>query len=139
MEYALNSGPHCFRVDRAFQRLEATGDLLFTVGGLLRSPLPIRHLRYRPREVERALAGAPLPWLERPDPCQITGCILSALLATRFDQLPPTVGLVDTETSRRHYETLERLQIQAPRLQCDGIPLPESAIARFRERFGRTS
>jgi hypothetical protein len=86
--------------------------------------------------VERALGGATLPWLERPDPRQITGCILSSLLAACFDQLPPTVGLVDTETSRRHYETLERLQIQAPRLQCDGLLVPERAIARFRERFG---
>jgi amino acid adenylation domain-containing protein len=133
---ADDSGPHCFRVDRAFHRLEASGDLLFTVAGLLRSPQPIRHLRHRPREVERALGGATLPWLERPDPRQITGCILSSLLAACFDQLPPTVGLVDTETSRRHYETLERLQIQAPRLQCDGLLVPERAIARFRERFG---
>ncbi len=74
--------------------------------------------------------------LER-DPFEITGCVLSSLLSSRFEHLEPTVGLIDGDTSLRHYETLVQLGFGAADLHCDDYVLAEESVGNFRRRFGR--
>jgi len=69
------------------------------------------------------------------DPRQITGCVLSSLLSTRFDHLKPTLGLVDGPTCMEHYAKLTELGYQAAQLHCEGYIVEEAAIRNFRERF----
>src|SRR5262249_53125217 len=48
-----DSSPHCFRLDRAVRRLRERQDLLFTEGGLLRAPQPLRQVLYVPADLEQ--------------------------------------------------------------------------------------
>src|SRR5262249_17446327 len=73
-----DSSPHCFRLDRAVRRLREQGDLLFTEGGLLRAPQPLRQVLYVPADLERVV---PAEVLANYDPHHITGCVLSGLLS----------------------------------------------------------
>ena len=72
-----DSGPHCFAVAEAVQRFQEHEDILFTAGGMLRSPHPIRQLRYVPRPMEHILPATNMAPLAGYHPFQITGCVLS--------------------------------------------------------------
>jgi amino acid adenylation domain-containing protein len=130
-----DSAPHCFAADRAFERFERDRDLVFTEGGVLHASLPIRRVQYLPRAVLQTVDTRRL--LGSRDPHHITGCVLSSLLATCDATLAPTIGHVDLETARRHYEALRRLGFRAATPHCEGCALPRSYIAAFRARFGR--
>jgi hypothetical protein len=136
-----DSAPHCFRTDQAIQRLQDQGDILFTEGGVLQAPAPIHQVVYSPPLLDQVLPANPIERLLGTQPEQITGCILSGLLTSRFESLPPTLGQVDLQSSLRHYEMLGRLGYQATALHCEEYLLPERAIQVFRQRFpvGRLS
>ena len=70
------------------------------------------------------------------DPTQITGCIISSLLSTRFAHLPPTIGLVDSATAVAHYEKLTELGFDAAPPHCESVVLEAETIAAFRAHFG---
>jgi amino acid adenylation domain-containing protein/thioester reductase-like protein len=132
-----DSAPHCFRPDKALRRLRDRGDILFTEGGTLAAPAPIRQTVYLPEALELVARAVPrdvLPIVS--DPTQITGCIISSLLATRFEQLPATVGLIDAPAAVAHYEKLTELGFDAAPLHCESVVLPADATAAFRDRFG---
>jgi amino acid adenylation domain-containing protein/thioester reductase-like protein len=132
-----DSAPHCFRPDKAFRRLRERGDILFTEGGTLAAPAPIRQTVFLPPALEAVARAVPrdvLPVLT--DPTQITGCIVSSMLSTRFPELPPTVGLVDAPAAVAHYEKLTELGFDAAPLHCEGVVLGGETIAAFRSRFG---
>jgi amino acid adenylation domain-containing protein len=134
-----DSGPHCFRTDLATQRLEEQGDVLFTEGGVLKSPQPIREIRYAPKvppdsalsELEQVLVNR-----LRLAPDTITGCVFSSLLSACFEDIKPTLGLVNVKTSLQHYEKLVALGFQAADLHCGSYVLAQEAIRNFCERFG---
>ncbi len=130
-----DSAPHCFTADHAFERFERDRDLVFTEGGVLHAALPIRRVQYLPRAVLQTVDTRRI--LGSRDPHHITGCVLSSLLVTCDDTLAPTIGRVDLETARRHYEALGRLGFRAATPHCEGCTLPRSYIAAFRARFGR--
>jgi hypothetical protein len=127
-----DSSPHCFDPRRAIGRLEARGDLLFTEGGVLHAPAPIRETSYVPQALTPFFAR----FLRR-NPHDITGCILSSLLSAHIEALPPTVGLVRLEDAVRHYRALVRRGFRAADLHCDGYELPPASVAAFAERWGR--
>ncbi|UCE20078.1 MAG: amino acid adenylation domain-containing protein [Gemmatimonadota bacterium] len=131
-----DSGPHCFVVRNAIRRLQEQEDILFTEGGVLRSPHPIRQLRYVPRSEEKMMDPAQREALMNFNPFHITGCVLSGLLSSRFEDLPPTVGLVDDQSCNAHYDRLSRLGFQGADLTCESYVLPEKSIHSFRNRFG---
>jgi amino acid adenylation domain-containing protein len=133
-----DSGPHCFSVHEALQRLRSSGDILFTEGGVLRAPQPMEALRYMPWTVERAASPAFLESFAKRDAWHITGCVLSGLLSARFADLTPTLGLADDASCARHYDRLHQLGYQAGDLQCRGQQLDDDAIGRFRRSFGAT-
>jgi hypothetical protein len=132
-----DSAPHCFNPVNAIRRLEEKEDILFTEGGFLRSPYPIKQLIYQP-----SFLGLATPLLEQ-DPFNITGCIFSSLLSARFKYLKPTIGLVDVESSMQHFLKLKELGFEGADLHCwdfrksSPFLIPEEAIRSFKKRFGR--
>jgi hypothetical protein len=132
-----DSAPHCFRADKAFRRLRDQGDIMFTEGGTLAAPQPLQQTVFLPPALELVARSVPrdvLPIVS--DPTQITGCIISSLLTTRFANLPPTVGLVEPATAVAHYEKLTELGFDAAPLHCESVVLDPETIAAFRIRFG---
>jgi hypothetical protein len=132
-----DSAPHCFRPDKAFRRLREQADILFTEGGTLAAPNPIRQTVFVPPALELVARAVPrdlLPVVT--DATQITGCIISSLLSTRFSHLPPTVGLIEPATAVAHYEKLTDLGFDAAPPHCESVVLETEAIAAFRARFG---
>ncbi|HEY1376544.1 MAG TPA: thioester reductase domain-containing protein, partial [Gemmataceae bacterium] len=132
-----DSAPHCFHPDKALRRLRDRGDILFTEGGTLAAPEPIRQTVYLPPALEAVARSVPrdlLPIVT--DPTQITGCVVSSLLSTLDTHLPPTVGLVDGPTALAHYVQLTELGFDAAPLHCESVAIDPAAVAAFRARFG---
>jgi hypothetical protein len=131
-----DSSPHCFRLDRAFQRMREQQDILFTEGGMLRAPSPLKQTLYVPADLEQVLPVIPADVIGNYNPQYITGCVLSSLLSACRPDLPPTVGLVGPRVCLDHYQTLEQLGFQAA-LHCEGHSLDEAGVQGFRQQFGR--
>ena len=131
-----DSGPHCFSPEKAIQRFEARQDILFTAGGVLRLPQPMCRTLYLPQRVQSQMRPAALEAMSKYDPFNIGGCVLSGLLTARFDDLKPTLGIVDDASCKSHYQLLQQSGFQAADLHCLGYGLSEDRVLRFRERFG---
>ncbi len=131
-----DSAPHCFDPALATARFEERGDILFTEGGVLRSPAPIGAAKYLPQVAEAHMDAAALERFAQHDPWHIMGCVFSGLLSTRYPDLTPTVGMIDPRAASLHYSRLDQLGFLAARLHCEHYVLPETAIANFRRRFG---
>jgi predicted amino acid dehydrogenase/acyl carrier protein len=130
-----DSGPHCFSVPAAVRRLREAEDILFTEGGVLRSPHPIEWVRYLPRIAEQTALATYLGSIARHDPMRITGCVLASLLCARFPDLGPTVGDADDDSCAKHYERLHQLGFAAADPHCGEHVLAPEAILGFRRRF----
>ena len=131
-----DSAPHCFKPQEVIQRFQDGQDILFSAGGTLQPPEPVRRIRYLPRHIEQMMSpGAPAAISNR-DPFRLAGCAFSSLLQSRFPELAPTVGLVDDDTSLEHYNLLRKLGYRAAVPYCEDYTLPESLIGEFRRRFG---
>ncbi len=135
-----DSSPHCFKSELTIRRFEEQEDILFTEGGVLKSPHSISEIRYVPKEAAPGTNSSELEsFLEnsRHNPFTIFGCVFSSLLSSRFENLRPTVGFVDVETSLQRYEKLNQLGFQAADLHCGGYILAKETIRNFRGRFGQ--
>ena len=130
-----DSAPHCFSPAAAFRRCESAGDVLFTEGGSVHAPAPIRVVRYLPQAIERATGASRLAFFGERDPHEITGCILSSILTTA-EGLPATLGLPDDAACQAHLAWLERAGFSAPPLHCAGRELDPALVRRFAERHG---
>jgi amino acid adenylation domain-containing protein len=128
-----DSGPHCFNLERAIKRFEEHQDILFTEGGVLKSPQPITETLYFPHHWEKHLPILS-EYAIKYNPFEITGCVFSSVLSS-YHQLKPTVGLVQLDESVKHFETLKRMDFQAADLHGENYVLPLEAISHFRERF----
>jgi len=131
-----DSGPHCFKSELAIKRFQEHQDILFTEGGVLKSPQPISEVRYLPHHWEKSLNSKQIiEEFVKHNPFEITGCVFSSVLSS-VKNLKPTVGLVQLHESVKHYETLISMGFQAADLHCENYVLPFDAINHFRERFG---
>jgi hypothetical protein len=128
------SASHCFSPDDAIRRFREQKDMLFSEGGALRLPSPIRRIRYLPRPMAKALDPAPVEALTIRNPSQIGSCALSSLLSARFEDLGIVTESVDD--SWIHYGLLSQLECQAADLHCGDFVLAEQSIRYFRQRFG---
>ncbi|NEP86223.1 MAG: amino acid adenylation domain-containing protein [Okeania sp. SIO2C2] len=131
-----DSSPHCFSVEKAIQRFQEREDILFSEGGMLRSPFPIKTTVYLPPSVEKIMNNAQRAAVFNSNPFNIMGCVFSSLLSSEFEQLEPTVGICDGEESQLHYQILQELEFEAGDLHCEHYVLPAKSIANFRQRFG---
>jgi acyl transferase domain-containing protein len=127
-----DSAPHCFDQSLAIQRLHDQHDILFTEGGMLRAPEPIKRLVYLPNP-QLTLGRSDI--LFKRDPHEIFGCMFSGLLTNSEAQLGPTLGFVDVETCFAHYEALNKLNFKAAGLHCEDYRIPDEEICEFRSRF----
>jgi hypothetical protein len=133
-----DSAPHCFDVQKAITRLERQGDILFTEGGLLRASSRIDEVRYIPHPDLKPNPFRALHVFARAED-EIMGCVLSGLLAHRFPQARPTLGLMDLSTCRHELSRLTQLGFRSARLSCLNYFLPAEAIRAFGERFGQSN
>jgi ubiquinone/menaquinone biosynthesis C-methylase UbiE/acyl carrier protein len=134
-----DSSPHCFRLDRAARRLRDQHDFLFTEGGVLRAPQPLRQTIYVPAGLEQVMPAVPAELFANCDPHHITGCVLSGLLSARQADLPPTVGPVSPDACLDHCRALERLDFRAAGLHCEGYAVDGDSVREFRRRYGGAS
>jgi amino acid adenylation domain-containing protein len=132
-----DSSPHCFRLDRAIGRLRAQQDILFTEGGMLRAPQPLRQTIYVPADLEQVVQTIPAEVFANHDPHHITGCVLSALLSAQRTDLPATVGFPSLETCLAHYDAVTRLGFDAAALHCESFVPEARTVQEFRRQFGR--
>ena len=142
-----DSAPHCFDVQSAFERLKVPGDILFTEGGVLRSPEPIDSLRHVPnfstflpeeateKDIVRFTDCFKAYSFEQ-DPHEVMGCLLAGLLHRRFPDIKPTIGLIDLETSGHAFRRLKELGFEGADLRCIGRLLPKSTVKTFQRMFG---
>jgi hypothetical protein len=131
-----DSAPHCFKSEWAIKRVEKHQDILFTEGGVLKSPQPLQTVMYLPHHVEKGLKSKQNEDLLAGDPYEIAGCIFSSLLSSSYENLKPTVGFVQLNESIEHYEMLVSLGFQAADLHCEDYVLSEDVIGHFQKRFG---
>jgi hypothetical protein len=75
--------------------------------------------------------------VRRYDPFRMTGCVFSSLLSARYQDLKPTLGLVNDHAALQHYQKLIALGFRAFDLHCESYLLPQAGISNFRRRFGR--
>jgi acyl carrier protein len=130
------SASGCFKSDHAIRRFEDRKDMLFSEGGALKLPSPIRRMRYLPRHMEQASDPAPVEALTNRNPSQIGSCALSSLLSARFEDRGSVTDSVDGSCCEIHYRLLTQLECQAADLHCGDFVLPKQSIQCFRQRFG---
>ncbi len=130
-----DSAPHCFSAETAIKRLETEQDILFTEGGILRPSQAIERLVYLPNNIQKVMTEKQRHNYLNRQPFNITGCVFSSLLSTRFEQLTPKVGLVDLETSLQHYKILKELNFSAADLSCQNYQLPPELINQFQQKL----
>jgi predicted amino acid dehydrogenase len=118
-----DSGPHCFSPEQAIKRFEEQKDILFTEGGVLQAPHPMKTVIYLPESLKNNLNETSWKEYVPTNSVDITGCVMSSLLSSCFDHLEPTVGLLNVETCVQHYQGLEQLGFQAADLHCEGYML----------------
>ena len=123
-----DSGPPCFNLPAAIERLHQQGDLLFTEGGAVQLPAPIQQTVYTPQALETLFTTG-----EVANPRLIMGCVLSSLLSAGAMALPPTIGAVDPTVAELYYQAITNLDIQAAPLHCGDYHLPVAALQRFRQ------
>jgi len=127
------SHPHCFDAVKAIQRFETRQDILFTAGGVLRAPEPMRTVRYAPQTDER---GRPHPTVqEEPDLRNIPGCVLASALAASVPALPPTIGLPTVSDCHHYFETLRARGYESAALHAGTYELDTGRVGAFRSRF----
>jgi hypothetical protein len=131
-----DSAPHCFAVAEAMRRFERDADLLFTEGGVVHFSEPLARTIYLPSALPPPHNGVLELFNLALDARALPACMLSGLLAARFPELPPTVGLIEPDTGLRHRAALDALGFEAGPLHCGHYVLPEALLARFRARFG---
>lgn len=124
-----DSGPHCFNLRQAKERIARQADILFTEGGAVRLPAPVRELWHVPLGLETVFAA---DWATEPN--LIMGCVLSSLLSAKMSTLSHTVGAVEPDIGLNFYRKLEQLGTQAAPLHGENYVLPSDLISTFRAR-----
>ncbi|MEM7134380.1 MAG: amino acid adenylation protein [Chloroflexota bacterium] len=133
-----DSGPHCFSVPLAIRRLQQQADILFTEGGVMQSPHPLKYTIHYPPYLAGRLSLAEFLEDFLLDSASVTGCVFSSLLSASFG-LPSTTGIVEASDAIQHYQLLSDLGFQGSRLRCEGYVLPQETIAKFRDHFSENS
>jgi predicted amino acid dehydrogenase len=130
-----DSAPHCFDVERAYERLLNDHDILYTEGGLLQTPFPLEHSTYINRNIRaeiqqwfRSITGRGAR--------NIGGCVLSSLLVQRFHGCEPALGEIDVARCMQGYRLLSKLEIAAAEPHCNPNPIPPHLVTKFVERYG---
>ena len=128
-----DSGPHCFSVKKAINRILTTGDILVTEGGVLEIPEIINNKIYLPVEIDFDIIKKYKVHFSSEN--EMTGCILSSLLSVKFDNLKPQTGYVSTQECIDHYRLLTENGYKGAALHCDTFFIPKENIDSFVSRY----
>ncbi len=132
----ISIGASCFDKAALHTRVENQQDLLFTFGGVLQLPQPTKELAYCPPSLRQHLDSRLLEvFNSKSSPHDMPACALSSLLAACFDNVVPTVGIVDSDTAFRQYGIVKHLGCQGAILHSGDYVLPQSVIRNFRQCF----
>ena len=128
-----DSGPHCFSAEKAIRRLEGSGDILFTEGGVLETVETITNRIYLP-----VSAGSCITEKYRThfrSGREITGCILSGLLSSKYDIIKPQTGEVSLDDCMENHNLLVKKGYRGAALHCEDYVITAENIHVFRKRF----
>ncbi len=131
------SFPPSFHLSDAVQRLDRSGDILFTTGGELAYKSTIKETIYLPERTSE-LAGdldlRTLGLLASREPSEITGCIVVSLLTGMEKEVKPTLGPVESPDVLAHYQFLAKQGFKPARLQMQRFAIDTPKIKRFAQR-----
>ena len=111
-DFVDDSTPHIFSPLAAVERFEASADVLFTEGGVLKMPTPIKQSSYVPPGIDRFLSPAVIETMLWFDPMQLTGCVLSGLLSAQSDAIRPTIGMIETDDLEANFVKMTELGLE---------------------------
>jgi hypothetical protein len=134
-----DSYPPAFTLSQAIRRVEQRADILFSNGGMLRLPQPVRETLVLPVGAEAALEAFGVAAFRDEvarDASELTACVLSSVLTGRHAGFEPTLGVATVDPLVSHYRGLDAIGLRAARLQCENYFVPDSIVTRFAERYG---
>jgi hypothetical protein len=122
-----DSFPPCFETGRALARMESRGDVLLVGGGLLDCG-PVRRTISVPEAAPPAAEriGHLFPSVG------VASCQLEALLWAREPDLPLTLGMVNLDTARRYWTTVEAAGLRSAPLHLGSYLPAEKLLSRVR-------
>ena len=127
-----DSAPHCFNVDKAFERMKIQKDILFTEAGILHSPTYISEDIYMPNINESINVFNKLVQY-RPTEYDIMGCLFSSILCKKGGFSGCEIGLPDINNCIKHYRKLSDLGYTSSKLNCRDSCLEQDDIKKFKE------
>lgn len=137
-----DSAPHAYNPEIAFKRLNKDNDILFTEGGLIRSPIEINSIRNIPIK-ELNITQDQYQRIENyvyeKSPHEIMGCAFSSLLMNKFHDISPVIGLINSEHSLKAYKKLSSLNFTGADIRSFGRLLTTKHIAEFNKKYGGNS
>jgi len=127
-----DSFPHCFDSELAVGRMTRQGDVLLVEGGLVLPQQPMEWTSALPDDLPSGFDAAfAASWLPFADTTAITGCILSGLLSNKWGATA-SVGPVELNDCREHWDVLSRLGIGAAPLRCGSWRVADANLSNFR-------
>lgn len=126
-----DSGPHCFSIDDAIQRLNHSRDILFTEGGVLKSKSAFKVSAFLPREMEKYLEQKGVAAFDNFPMDRITGCVLSGLIDHCENRNRNTTGPVKVNDSRSQYLKLKAWGIESAPLHAGQYEISEDQIIDY--------
>ena len=128
-----DSGPHCFKKEDAIERLSIEKDILFTEGGILESKLPIIKKMYLPSKIKDTILSSYYEHFMSKK--EITGCILSGLLTSKYKEINPILGTTELKECIMNYNVLKTLHYKGALLHCDNYIIPKKFITEFKSKY----
>jgi amino acid adenylation domain-containing protein len=126
-----DSGPHCFSIHDAVNRLENSKDILFTEGGALQSNSPFDVSAFLSENMENHILKMGSTPFEGFPMDRITGCVLSGLIAHSEKRNSHTTGAVAVSDSRNQYLKLKEWEVESAPLHIGAYEISEVQILEY--------
>ncbi|PSL51988.1 amino acid adenylation domain-containing protein [Saccharothrix carnea] len=135
-----DSIPPCYDRDDAMARIEEKGDLLFAQGDVIECATPMQKVFGWPPLMYELAGEEGVDWFAANTPdafstTQITSSVLSNVLVAQ-EGVSPATGPAEPGRAAGHIEVLRENGYVGGPPQCDGVMIPEEAIARFVAQHG---
>jgi hypothetical protein len=130
-----DTSPHCFDVNDAIERFYSKEDILFSEGGVLEIPFPLKQTFYLPPDISSSGESSEL--LEEDyNPYNIMGCIFSSLLTSVYHDIELNIGEVNIFQSYNNYQKYKGLRFKGSMPHCGDYKLDVDIIQKFRDKYG---
>ena len=129
-----DSGPHCFPVREAIDRMQYESDVILVEGGTLRTRTPSVQHRYAPAAFAAHFSALGGLDASTHDPFRITGCVLAGLVSGGDHRPPLVLGPPSVEELVGHHAYLATSGIRAASLHCQHHEVSVRTLELFRHR-----